>query len=139
MDAKEFENDYMIQIPILLLTYKELIISKIAEKFGVKSRGGITSTVDVLENMKLVKTHKDATGRYCSLTEKGEEIAEKLSLVFDESVKAFPIPNEQVKKLKKACEFKEIKAQGIKTWEDFIKRAIEEKYSEFASTKLLVD
>lgn len=104
------------------------------------SQGAIYNALKILEEANLILDEKSKNPpfeRIIRITEEGEKIARKLALVFDESNECFPITQEQVEKIKKACEFKEIKAQGIETWQDFVKAAIEEKYTEFESTKLL--
>lgn len=122
MNVEAFENSYMLRILMLLLNYKGLIISKIAEIFGVKSRGGITNAINSLEDLELVTAPKDAAGRYCSLTTKGANIARKLSYVFDEDLEAISTPKGMYNKLQTILE-----KLGEGTVDQFIYNCINEK------------
>lgn len=138
---------FHVAIPEVLLIFnkkRRLMTTELLEELNIASSTFYKNQiVEKLEEMNIIRSETIREGRketkWLELTPQGEEIAKILALVFDEKKKVFPIPKEQVKKLQKACEFKEVKAQGIETWQDFVKRAIEEKYSEFASTKLLID
>jgi len=74
--------------------------------------------------IKIVKEGRTQI-KFLELTEKGREVAYKLKLVFDDSVKVVPIPEKQYNKLQGILE-----KRGEETVEKFVLSCVLEKNQE---------
>jgi len=126
----------LVEVLFYLEKIKDAKISVIKDSLEI-TQHSLYASIEKLDEYNLVIDDKQPTQRIIRITEKGEFIARKLSYVFDEEKEVFPLAKEQVIALEKACRLKEVKAEAIETWQDFIRKAIDEKYESYKVRRLL--